>query len=92
MQPENGAMVEDSFYLQYEAGQDMAHSEFLLDGSFLYHTDKNATETLVHLSEGITYTYRKTTANTDLLQEHSIIVTVPSEFWVAITALRTVQL
>ena len=59
VQPENGAIVEDSFYLQYEAGQDMAHLEFWLDGSFSTTLDKNATETLVHLSEGTTYTYRK---------------------------------
>ena len=87
VQPENGAIVEDSFYLQYEAGQDMAHLELWLDGSFSITLDKTASETLVHLTEGPhTITIKSLDASTDLLQEHSIVVTVPSDFWVAITA------
>ncbi len=87
VQPENGAVVEDSFYLQYEAGQDMAHLEFWMDGVFSTTLDKSATETLVHLTEGPhTLSVKSLDANTEVLQEHSIIVTVPSDFWVAITS------
>ena len=86
-QPQNGAIVEDSFYLQYEAGQDIAHLEFWLDGAFSTTLDKSATETLVHLTEGPhTLAVKSLDSNTDLLQEHSITVTVPSDFWIAITA------
>ena len=87
IQPQNGSIVEDSFYLQYEAGQDIAHLEFWLDGAFSTTLEKSATETLVHLSEGPhTLTLKSLNSNTDLLQEHSITVTVPSDFWIAITS------
>lgn len=85
--PENGAVVEDSFYLQYTAGTDIAHLELWQDGAFDATLDKGNTETLVHLEEGPhTLTLKALDNETNLLNEHAITVTVPSDYWVTITA------
>ncbi len=85
--PENGAVVEDSFYLQYTAGNDIAHLELWQDGIFDATLDKSNTETLIHLEEGPhTLTLKALDNGTNLLNEHAITVTVPSDYWVTITA------
>ena len=86
-QPENGAIVESSFYLQYEAGSDIDTLELWIDGSLSSTLDKTKNETLVNLEEGPhSLSLKSLGDDNDLLQEHSITVTVPSDYWIAITA------
>ncbi len=85
--PANGAIVEDAFYLQYTAGTGIHNLELWLDGRFDSSVDKTETETLVHLDEGThTLALKAFNQNAELLNEHGITLTVPTEYWVAITA------
>ena len=85
--PENGAVVEDSFYLQYASGTSIAHLELWMDGTFNKALNKTETETLIHLEEGPhTISLKALDNDATLLNEHSITVTVPTEYWVTITA------
>ncbi len=85
--PENGAVVDDSFYLQYNAGAGLAHLELWQDGTFNATLNGNDTETLIHLEEGPhTLTLKGLDNDANLLNEHAITVTVPSDYWVTITA------
>jgi hypothetical protein len=85
--PENGAVVEDSFYLQYASGASIAHLELWMDGTFNEALNKTETETLIHLEEGPhTISLKALDNDATLLNEHSITVTVPTEYWVTITA------
>lgn len=85
--PTNGAIVEDSFFLQYTAGVDVATLELQIDDQFSTNLDISAHETLIHLDIGA---HKLGLIGLDTegnwLSAHEITVTVPTDNWITIVS------
>ncbi len=85
--PENGALVEDSFFLRYTVGNTVAGLELRIDDVDVTTLDIANTETLVALDGGAhKLELVAFDVDSEWLSQHSITVTVPTEYWVTIAS------
>ena len=85
--PENGALVEDSFYLQYTLGDSVQNLELWINNEEHSPLDITQTETLVYLDSGSNkLELVALDDNSEWLSQHSITVIVPTDYWVTIAS------
>lgn len=85
--PQNGAIIEDSFFLQYNVGTDVNQVQLWIDTVETMDIDVAATEQLLSLEEGShTLELIGLDSQGEWLSNHSITITVPTEHWVTITS------
>lgn len=85
--PQNGAIIEDSFFLKYNIGADVHDVQLWIDGLEMMTLEVSSTEKLLSLEEG-PHTIELVGLDNqgEWLSDHSITLTVPTEHWVTITS------